>query len=89
MKDPDVTANPETPAAGCVQRVVGPTSLAEALPKEIERCMELCEQYNAIGPAGLFGYTMIRLDITAALKAMAEQDVVAMLKAYEALKGCK
>ncbi len=89
MSDPNVTDSTESAAAGCVQRVVGPTSLAEALPKEIERCMELCEQYNAIGPAGLFGYTMIRLDITAALKAMAEQDVVAMIRAYEALKGCK
>ncbi len=64
-------------------------SLGTALPKEIERCQELLTQYAAIGPAGIFGATMIRADIAAAHKAMMEGDVVGMLRAYEALKGCE
>ena len=64
-------------------------SLATALPLEIERCQELLTQYAAIGPAGIFGATMIKRDIAAAHEAMMNGDVVAMLRAYEALKGCK
>ena len=65
------------------------STLADALPKEIERCIELLTQYVAIGPAGVFGAAMIRRDIAAAHKAMMEGDVVAMLRAYEELKGLK
>jgi len=64
-------------------------TLGTALPKEIERCQELLSDYRAIGPAGDFGHAMISADIAAAHKAMIENDCVAMLKAYEALKGCK
>lgn len=63
-------------------------TLADALPKEIERCQELLTAYSEIGPAGVFGAMMIRRDIAAAHKAMMDGDVVAMLRAYEALKGC-
>lgn len=65
------------------------STLADALPKEIERCQELLTQYAAIGPAGIFGVMMIRRYIAAAHKAMMEGDVVAMLCAYDALKGCQ
>lgn len=64
-------------------------TLGDALPKEIQRCQELLTQYAAIGPTGIFGYTMIQADIAAAHKAMMEGDVVAMLRAHETLKGCK
>lgn len=64
-----------------------PETLGDALPKEIERCQKLLEQYAFIGPAGAFGHAMISRDIAAAHKAMMEGDVVAMLRAYEALKG--
>lgn len=64
-------------------------TLGTALPKEIERCQKLLTQYAAIGPAGQFGGMVIRQDIAAAYKAMMEGDCVAMLRAYENLKGCK
>jgi hypothetical protein len=64
-------------------------TLGTALPKEIRRCQNLLLEYAALGPVGAFGYAMISRDIIAAHKAMAEGDVVAMLRAYEALKGCK
>ena len=64
-------------------------TLGEALPKEIERCQDLLVQYAAIGPAGAFGALMITQEIAAAHKAMMEGDIVAMLRAYEALKRCE
>lgn len=64
-------------------------TLADSLPEEIERCQELLTQYAAIGPAGNFGAMMIRKDIAAAHKAMIEGDVVAMIRAHEALKNCQ
>ena len=65
-------------------------TLADALPKEIERCQQLLVEYAKIGPAAAtFASMMIRDDIAAAHRAMMEGDVVAMLRAYEALKGCQ
>lgn len=46
-------------------------SLAEALPLEIKRCLELIEIYKTI-PTGGFGAMMIRRDVDAAIKASAE-----------------
>lgn len=65
------------------------TSLAEALPKEIQRCQEVLGWYKEIGPAGAFGHAMITASIAAAHKAMMEGDVVAMIKAYNDLKEVK
>lgn len=62
------------------------STLGEELPREIERCQELLCQYVEIGPAGKFGAAMIRAEIAAAHKAMVEGDVVAMIRAYQALK---
>ena len=64
-------------------------TLAEALPKEIQRCQELLTQYASIGPAGQFGATIIRQGIAAAHKAMIECDLVGMIRVYEELKGTK
>ena len=64
------------------------SSLAEALPKEIERCQELLQAYNEIGTAGVFASTMIKKDIKEAIEALASDDVVRMIKAYKALEGC-
>lgn len=64
-------------------------TLGDALPREIARCQELLTQYAAIGPVGNFGAAMIRADIAEATKAMAEGDVVAMIRAHEKLRGCK
>ena len=65
------------------------STLGDALPREIERCQELLVAYAEIGPAGAFGAAMIRADIAAAHKAMMEGDCAAMIRAYEALKGCQ
>lgn len=63
-------------------------TLGDALPKEIERCQELVALYKTI-PTGAFGAAMIQNDIKAAHKAMMEQDLPAMIRAYNALKECK
>ena len=63
-------------------------SLAEALPKEIERCQELLVAYREIGPAGIFGATMLKKDLSEAVDALASGDVVRMMQAHETLKGC-
>jgi len=60
-------------------------NIAEALAKEIQRNRELLELYKAI-PAGVFGATMIDLDIKNAIDALASGDVIEMLEAYEAMK---
>ena len=64
-------------------------TLGTALPKEIERCQELLTQYATIGPSGAFGYWAISKDIAEAQKAIMEGDCVAMIRAYEKLKGCE
>lgn len=64
------------------------TTLGDALPKEIERCQELLAEYRKI-PTGAFGAAMIEQDIKAAHKAIMEQDLPAMIRAYEALKCCQ
>lgn len=61
-------------------------SLGDALPQEIDRCVELLVQYASIGPQGRIGVTMIRAAISKALTAIAEQDLVEMIRAYEELK---
>lgn len=62
-------------------------TLAEALPAEMARVRdEILPQYVAIGPAGMFGATMIRRDLDEAARAMAAGDTVAMLRIYQTLK---
>lgn len=62
-------------------------TLGEALPKETARVRELIKLYQSIGPAGQFALMMIERSLKAADKAMIEGDVVAMIQAYEDLKG--
>lgn len=64
-------------------------TLGDALPKELRRCQELLGTYIDLGPVGLFGATMIRNAIEEAQSAMASGDVVAILRAYNKLKGCE
>jgi hypothetical protein len=65
-----------------------PTSLAEALPKEVARVRdEVLPVYLALGSLGMAGVTMMRAELDAASKAMIEGDVVAMLLIYQKLKG--
>jgi hypothetical protein len=61
-------------------------NVAEALVKEIERNRELLKLYQEI-PTGVFGATMIDLDIKNAVEALASGDVVKIVEAYEAIKN--
>lgn len=62
-------------------------SVGEEILVELKRNRELLQAYKDIGPAGAFGYAMINADIDAAEKALAENDVVAIIQCYEKLKG--
>jgi hypothetical protein len=63
-------------------------SLADALPKEIERVQSLIPIYEEI-PTGVFAATMMRQSIKAACNAMMSGDVVGMIRSYEDLKEYK
>ena len=60
-------------------------NIAEALAKEIKRNRKLLELYKQI-PTGVFGATMIDLDIKNAVEVLASGDVIEIMKAHEALK---
>jgi hypothetical protein len=63
-------------------------TLGEALPKEIARVRDqVMPAYISIGPPGAFALAMMRQSMDAASKAMIEGDTVAMIRAYEDLKG--
>lgn len=64
-----------------------PTNLAEALQAEVARVRdEILPLYVQIGPAGMFGAMMIQNDLNAAIRALAEGDVIACLRLYTTLK---
>lgn len=66
------------------------TTLGEDLPKQMARVRdELLPLYESIGPAGLFAAALMRQALDAAACAMAEGDVVQMLRAYQTLKDFK
>lgn len=58
-------------------------SLAEALPREIERVQELLPLYDGVPIAA----GMMRASIKTAHAAMVSGDIIAMLQCYEDLKG--
>jgi hypothetical protein len=63
-------------------------SLGTALPKEMARVRDVVMPvYREIGAAGAMALTMMRMDLDAAAKALAEGNVIAMIHAYESLKG--
>lgn len=63
-------------------------TLGDALPREIARVRDrVVPAYVAIGAPGRLALSMMRASLDAASKAMIEGDVVAMLRAYEDLKG--
>jgi hypothetical protein len=65
-------------------------TLGDALPREMARVRdEVMPAYVAVGPVGAFALAMMRHDLDLAAKALAEGDVVAMLRAHEELKGYK
>jgi len=63
-------------------------TLGDALPREMARVRDVVmPAYVEIGPAGIFALTMMRQALDGAARAMAEGDVVAMIRWYEELKG--
>lgn len=61
------------------------SNLISGLHKQLERNRELLKLYEEI-PTGAFGAAMIKKDIEAGEKALADGDVVAMLRAFKALE---
>lgn len=64
------------------------TSLAEALPAEMQRVQGMLPHYDAI-PTGIFAATVMRQALHRATLALAGGDVIAMIRIYEELKGFK
>ena len=65
------------------------TSVGQDFPKELARVREVKQNYLTIGPAGIFGATLIEQDIQAAERALASGDVIEIVKAYARLKEIK
>lgn len=65
-------------------------TLAADLPMQMARVRdELMPVYQSIGPAGGFALAMMRAALDRAAKAMAEGDVVEMLRADQELREFK
>lgn len=63
-------------------------TLSIELPKEMARVgREVMPAYQEIGVSGAFALTWMQAALDKATKATAEGDVVAMMQAYEELKG--
>lgn len=63
-------------------------TLGDALPREMARVRdEVMPAYVEIGPPGAIALAMMRADLDAAAKAMAEGDIAEMIRRYESLKG--
>ena len=67
----------------------GAATLADQLPVEMARNRELSQVYADLGPVGMFGKAGIDGDLAAAEKASAEQDLPAMIAAYQQLRANK
>lgn len=64
------------------------SSVGEEILVELKRNRELLKVYQDLPDgAGAFGATMIEMDIDTAERALAENDVMKILTAYEKLKG--
>lgn len=65
-----------------------PATLADALLSEITRVRdEVLPSYIAIGPPGAFAAGMMRAEMDAASRALAEGDAVACMRLLESLRG--
>jgi len=63
-------------------------TLGDALPKEMARVRDtIMPMYIKIGAPGQIALAMMRHDLDLAAKAMIEGDTIAMIAAYETLKG--
>lgn len=65
-------------------------TLGDELPKEMARVRDEvipAYQHPALGSSGAFAIMCMKQDLDAAAKALAEGDVVEMMRVYESLKG--
>lgn len=60
-------------------------TLADALPREIERVQEIIKVYETI-PEGAIAAAMMKQDIKRAHEAMMSGDLAGMISAHQALK---
>lgn len=75
---------------GSAMTAPAPDTVGDALPREMARVRdEIMPLYQQIGQAGLPGLFMMRAELDAAAKALAEGDVVDMIRSLEALRGWK
>ena len=62
-------------------------TVGDALPREMARIRDVVmPAYQSIGPAGDFALAMMRHDLDRAAKALAEQDVVEMIRVLQELR---
>lgn len=64
-------------------------TVGSEFPAEQQRVRELLTEYQAIGPAGMFGAMMLKQVLARAEQAAISGDVVAILRSYHELKGCE
>ena len=65
-------------------------TLGTALPAKMKEIREVhIPAYRSIGPNGQFAIAMMNAALTQAEQAMAQGDVVEMIRAYEELKSFK
>ena len=62
-------------------------TLGEEYPLEQARCRELLVQYERIGPAGMFGATVLRLVLKEADEAAVSGDLPRMVVAFREMKA--
>ena len=80
--------NPDCKGGANKKRADEQGNLGTALPAEMARVRdEILPMYIEIGAPGAMAASLMRADLDAAAKALAEQDVVEMLKLHEKLKG--
>ncbi len=65
------------------------SGLGDEFPRQQARCRQLLEDYKEIGPVGQFGHMMISEVLKRADQAAISGDVIAMLRSYEEMRGCK
>ena len=61
--------------------------LAEEYPKELQRLRDLISVYESLGNVGGFGAACHKITLAQAEKALAEQDTVAMVRAFASMRG--
>ena len=64
-------------------------SVGDDYPRQQARLRELIKQYEELGPAGMFGKAMIEADLREADEAAMSGDIVRIVAAYQAMKGCE